>query len=177
MNFFNTPQFLAIFSAVFLALSGYNLLTGFKRLRDAAAHGVRLKWHKQINMLTGTEYLLLALVFMFSIEYKNTAIPANVRGILLPLYLFFLLAAAVLAGLVIRQGLLNARMLRAQQQQGRTTTTAVPTAKSNGNGALPMNRVEDDEPLSAEQRAAAIERRRERRRNAAAARRRRAGKA
>ncbi|HEY6540591.1 MAG TPA: hypothetical protein VIZ18_06625 [Ktedonobacteraceae bacterium] len=170
----NSPQFLAIFSAVFLALAGYNLLTGFKRVRDAAAHGVRIKWHKQINMLTGTEYLLLALVFMLSIEYKNTAIPASVRGILLPLYLFFLLAAAVLAGLVIRQGILNARMLRAQQ--GRATTT-VPTAKSNGNGALPMNQVEDDESLSAEQRAAAIERRRERRRNAAAARRRRAGKA
>lgn len=172
----NSPQFLGIFSAVFLALSGYNLLTGFKRLRDAAAHGVRLKWHKQINMLTGTEYLLLALVFLFSIEYKNTAIPANVRGILLPMYLFFLLAAAVLAGLVIRQGILNARMLRAQQQQGRTTTP-VPAAKSNGNGALPMNQLEDDEPLSAQQRAAALERRRERRRNAAAARRRRAGKA
>lgn len=170
----NSPQFLAIFSAVFLALAGYNLLTGFKRARDAAAHGVRLKWHKQINLLTGTEYLLLALVFMLSIEYKNTAIPANVRGILLPLYLFFLLAAAVLAGLVIRQGILNARMLRAQQSGA---TTSVPTAKSNGNGALPMNRVEDDEPLSAQERAAAIERRRERRRNAAAARRRRAGKA
>ncbi len=170
----NSPQFLAIFSAVFLALAGYNLLTGFKRVRDAAAHGVRLKWHKQINLLTGTEYLLLALVFMLSIEYKNTAIPANVRGVLLPLYLFFLLAAAVLAGLVIRQGILNARMLRAQQSG---TTTTVSAAKSNGNGALPMNVVDDDQPLTAQQRAAAIERRRERRRNAAAARRRRAGKA
>lgn len=171
----NSPQFLGIFSAIFLALSGYNLLTGFKRLRDAAAHGVRLKWYKQINMLTGTEYLLLALVFLFSIEYKNTAIPASVRGVLLPMYLFFLLAAAVLAGLVIRQGILNARMLRAQQQGG--ATTAVPAAKSNGNGALPMNRDEDYEPMNAQQRAAAVERRRERRRNAAAARRRRAGKA
>jgi hypothetical protein len=171
----NSPQFLALFSAVFLALAGYNLLTGFKRVRDARAHGVRIKWHKQINMLTGTEYLLLALVFMFSIEYKNTAIPASVRNILLPLYLFFLLAAAVLAGLVIRQGILNARMLRAQTQQGRTTS--VPTAKSNGNGAVRTEQVENDETLSAEERAAAIERRRERRRNAAAARRRRAGKA
>lgn len=170
----NNPQFLAIFSAVFLALAGYNLLTGYKRVRDAAAHGVRIKWHKQINLLTGTEYLLLALVFFLSIEYKNPAIPASVRGILLPMYLFFLLAAAVLAGLVIRQGILNTRMLRAQQ---RGATTSVPTAKSNGNGALPMERAEDDEPLSVQQRADAVERRRERRRNAAAARRRRAGKA
>ena len=170
----NNPQFLALFSAVFLALAGYNLLTGFKRVRDARAHGVPIKWHKQINMLTGTEYLLLALVFMFSIEYKNTAIPASVRGILLPLYLFFLLAAAVLAGLVIRQGILNARTLRAQAQ-GRTTS--VPTAKSNGNGAVRMEQIEDGEMLSEQQRAVTIERRRERRRNAAAARRRRAGKA
>jgi hypothetical protein len=170
----NNPQFLAIFSVVFLALAGYNLLNGFKRMRAAAAQGVRIKWHKQINLLTGTEYLLLALVFILSIEYKNTAIPASLRGILLPLYLFFLLAAAVLAGLVIRQGILNTRMLRAQQ---RGAATSVPAAKSNGNGALPMQRVEDDEPLSAQERAAAIERRRERRRNAAAARRRRAGKA
>jgi hypothetical protein len=170
----NSPQFLAIFSAVFLALAGYNLYTGIKRVRAAAAQGVRLKWHKQINLLTGTEYLLLALVFIFSIEYKNTAIPANVRGILLPLYLFFLLAAAVLAGLVIRQGILNARMLRAQQS-GATTT--VSSAKSNRNGALPMNEVEGGKPMSAQERAAALERRRERRRNAAAARRRRAGKA
>ena len=168
----NNPQFLAIFSAVFLALAGYNLLTGFKRVNEARRHNVSIKWHKQINMLTGTEYLLLALVFMLSIEYKNTAIPASVRGILLPLYLFFLLAAAVLAGLVIRQGILNTRMLRAQ---GRTT--AVPTAKSNGNGVAHLERAESDEMLTAQQRAENMERRRERRRNAAAARRRRAGKA
>jgi hypothetical protein len=168
----NNPQFLAIFSAVFLALAGYNLFTGYKRVRDARLHDVHIKWHKQINLLTGTEYLLLALVFLLSIEYKNPAVPANIRGILLPLYLFFLLAAAVLAGLVIRQGILNARMLRAQ---GRTTN--VPTAKSNGNGAVRMERIEDDEMLSNQQRTVNSERRRERRRNAAAARRRRAGKA
>jgi hypothetical protein len=168
----NNPQFLGILSAVFLALAGYNLLTGFKRVREARVHGVNIKWHKQINMLTGTEYLLLALVFMLSIEYKNPAIPASVRGILLPVYLLLLLAAAVLAGLVIRQGILNTRMLRAQ---GRITI--VPTAKSNGNGAVRMERIEDGEMLSEHQRATTIERRRERRRNAAAARRRRAGKA
>ena len=168
----NSPQFLALFSAVFLALAGYNLLTGFKRVREARAHGVRIKWHKQINMLTGTEYLLLALVFMLSIEYKNPAIPANIRGILLPVYLFMLLAAAVLAGLVIRQGILNTRMLRAQ---GRTTS--IPTAKSNGNGVVRMERIENNEMPDEQQRVATMERRRSRRRNAAAARRRRAGKA
>lgn len=170
----NSPQFLAIFSTVFLALAAYNLYTGYKRVRAAAAQGVRIKWFKQINLLTGTEYLLLALVFLLSIEYKNPAVPASLRGILLPLYLFFLLAAAVMAGLVIRQGILNTRMLRAQQQAAAIGATA---AKSNGNGALSMERAEDDEPMSVQERAAVIERRRERRRNAAAARRRRAGKA
>ena len=169
----NNPQILTLFSAVFLALAGYNLLTGFKRLRDARVHNIRIKWHKQINMLTGTEYLLLALVFMLSIETKNTAIPASVRNILIPVYLLLLLAAAVLAGLVIRQGILNARMLRAQQGG----TTSVPTAKSNGNRAVRMEQVENDDMLSVQERTATIERRRERRRNAAAARRRRAGKA
>ena len=170
----NNPQFLTIFSAVFLALAGYNLLTGIKRVNEARRRNVHIKWHKQINLLTGTEYLLLALVFMLSIEYKNTAIPASVRNILLPLYLFFLLAAAVLAGLVIRQGILNTRMLRAQ---GRTTN--VPTAKSNSNGnsVVRLEETESDEVLGPQQRAASMERRRERRRNAAAARRRRAGKA
>lgn len=168
----NNPQFLALFSAVFLALAGYNLYTGYKQARDARLQGVRIKWFKQIKLLTGTEYLLLALVFILSIEYKNNAVPASIRGILLPLYLFFLLAAAVLAGLVIRQGILNARMLRAQ---GRATTT-VPAAKSNGTSAVHREESEDDE-MDEQQRAALIERRRERRRNAAAARRRRAGKA
>ena len=170
----NNPQFLALFSAVFLALAGYNLFTGYKRVRDARIHGVRITWFKQINLLTGTEYLLLALVFILSIEYKNPAVPASVRGILLPLYLFFLLAAAVLAGLVIRQGILNARMLRAQ---GQTTSRVVPTAKSNGTGAIHAEADEEDETMTEQQRTALIERRRERRRNAAAARRRRAGKA
>lgn len=76
----NNPQFLSLFSAVFLALAGYNLLTGFKRVRNARVHGVSIKWHKQINLLTGTEYLLLALVFMLSIEYKNPAIPKASRA-------------------------------------------------------------------------------------------------
>ena len=167
----NNPQFLSIFSAVFLALAGYNLFTGYKRVRDARMHGVSIKWRKQINLLTGTEYLLLALVFLLSIEYRNPAVPASLRNILLPLYLFFLLAAAVLAGLVIRQGILNTRALRAQ---GRNTV--VPSAKSNGTSATHVEEPETNATMSEQQRAASMERRRERRRNAAAARRRRAGK-
>jgi hypothetical protein len=168
----NNPQFLSIFSVVFLALAGYNLYTGYKRVRYARMHGVNIKWRKQINLLTGTEYLLLALVFLLSIEYKNPAVPVSLRNILLPLYLFFLLAAAVLAGLVIRQGILNTRALRAQNRN-----TVVPSAKSNGTSATRVEELETTATMSEQQRTAYVERRRERRRNAAAARRRRAGKA
>ncbi len=167
----NSPQFLALFSAVFLLLAGYNLFTGYKRLTAARMQGVRIKWYKQINVLTGTEYLLLALVFLLSIEYKNNTVPANVRNILLPLYLFFLLAAAVLAGLVIRQGILNTRALRAQAR------SAPPTVRSNGTRVVEAEKYEVDSSERVPQRSANIERRRERRRNAAASRRRRAGKA
>ncbi|GAC1568339.1 MAG: hypothetical protein NVS3B14_17240 [Ktedonobacteraceae bacterium] len=171
----NNPQFLALFSAVFLALAGYNLFTGYKRVRDARIHGVPIKWYKQINLLTGSEYLLLALVFLLSITYRNPAVPTNIRGIVLPVYLFFLLAAAVLAGLVIRQGILNTRMLRAQARNGAPNTS--PTVKSNGTRAASAEEYESDANADPQQRAANNERRRERRRNAAAARRRRAGKA
>src|ERR1700680_1251727 len=114
----NSPQFLSIFGGVFLLLAGYNLFTGYKRMRDARNHGVRIKWHKQINVLTGTEYLLLSLVFLLSMEYRNATVPQGIRNIVFPLYIFFLLAAAVLAGLVIRQGILNTRALRAQARSG-----------------------------------------------------------
>lgn len=167
----NSPQFLSIFSAIFLLLAGYNIFSGYKRLRDARIQNVRIKWFKQINMLTGIEYLLLAFVFLLSIEYKNNAVPNSIKGIVFPLYLLFLLAAAVLAGLVIRQGILNTRALRAQTRSGASTV------KSNGTRAVRVEEYEGDESGNPQQRTVSIERRRERRRNAAAARRRRAGKA
>ena len=78
-----------------------------------------------------------------------------------------MLAAAILAGLVIRQGIINARTIRAQSRSS-------STIKSNGTSAIVKQEctesVEEDHTAN-------LERRRERRRNAAAARRRRAGKA
>lgn len=166
-----SPQFLTLFSAVFILLGAYNLFTGLRRMREARVRGVPFTWYKQINLLTGSEYILLALVFMLSTAYRNDTIPAGLRSIVLPLYLVFLLAAAILAGLVIRQGILNTRRLRAQAKSG----AGAQTTKSNG--ASPARAVEADSDEDETQRAVYIERRRERRRNAAAARRRRAGKA
>ena len=166
-----SPQFLTLFSAVFILLGAYNLFTGLKRMREARIREVPFTWYKQINLLTGTEYILLALVFILSTAYRNNTLPPGLKNIVLPVYLVFLLAAAVLAGLVIRQGILNTRMLRAQAKSGGSTQTA------NRNGASPVREVEADRAEDDTQRAVYVERRRERRRNAAAARRRRAGKA
>lgn len=163
----NNPTFLTLFSLVFILLGSYNVFTGSKRIREARARGVSLSWYKQINILTGVEYILLALVFIVSSANRNNAIPKSFDVIIVPLYIVLLLAAAILAGLVIRQGIINARTIRAQS---RTSSTI----KSNGTSTI-AKQVSDEE--DSEQQAANLERRRERRRNAAAARRRRAGKA
>ncbi len=60
----NNPTFLTLFSLVFILLGSYNVFTGSKRIREAYARGVTLIWYKQINILTGVEYILLALVFI-----------------------------------------------------------------------------------------------------------------
>ena len=163
----NNPTFLTLFSLVFILLGSYNVFTGSKRIREAYARGVTLIWYKQINILTGVEYILLALVFIVSSSVRANAIPSALKSIVVPIYFVLLLAAAILAGLVIRQGIMNARTIRAQSRSS-------STIKSNGTSII-TERASDVEDT--EQNAENLVRRRERRRNAAAARRRRAGKA
>jgi hypothetical protein len=163
----NNPTFLSLFSLVFILLGVYNVFSGSKRIREAHARGVTLIWYKQINILTGIEYILLALVFIVSTLVRSKEIPTALTGIVVPFYFVLLIAAAILAGLVIRQGIINARTIRAQSRSS-------STIKSNGSSALVKQ--EGAENI-AEDHTANVERRRERRRNAAAARRRRAGKA
>ena len=163
----NNPAFLSLASLVFIFLGCFSIFSGSKRLREAHTRGITLLWYKQINILTGIEYILLALVFIVSTMVRSRAIPAALSGIVIPLYLVLLLAAAILAGFVIRQGIINARTIRAQ-------STSSSTLKSNGTTKT-VNQVKAGEvPVEDE---ASLKRRRERRRNAAAARRRRAGKA
>ena len=161
------PTFLTLFSAVFIILGSYNILSGLRRMREARARGKTLSWYKQINILTGTEYILLALVFIVSTASKNGSLPPLLKAIIVPIYLVLLLAAAILAGLVIRQGILNARAIRAQTRSSSTT-------QSNGTNSVAK---QVDDQMDPQQLATNLERRRERRRNAAAARRRRTGKA
>jgi hypothetical protein len=163
----NNPTFLALFSLVFILLGSYNVFSGSKRIREAYARGITLIWYKQINILTGIEYILLALVFIVSTLVRSSAIPSALKAIVVPIYFVLLIAAAILAGLVIRQGILNARSIRAQSR-------STSTVKSNGTSTIAAQASVEN---VVEEQPADLERRRERRRNAAAARRRRAGKA
>ncbi len=164
----NNPTILALFSAFFILLGSYNIFSGLKRMRAARARGISLTWYKQINILIGVEYILLALIFIISTASRNGSLPQSLNGIIFPLYIVVLLAAAILAGLVIRQGITNTRTIRAQS---RSSSSAI---KNNGANAITEQVDEEADP---QQLATNLERRRERRRNAAAARRRRAGKA
>ncbi len=162
----NDPRILIIFSLVFGLLGVYNIYVGRKRMREAEARGQRLAWYRQINLLTGIEFVLLALVFLLSTGIREKIVPSTISSIVVPFYLVVLLITAVMAGLVIRQSFSNARRARGQ-------TTVKPAQSIRADSA---NENLDDE-MAPEQRAAYLERRRDRRRNAAAARRRRSGKA
>jgi len=159
----NDPRILAIFSVVFILLGGYNVYIGLKRINQARARGQQTVWYKQINLLTGIEYILLSVVFLMSIGLRSGLIPSSMRVITTPFYIVVLLATAVMAFMVIRLAFANSR-----RPQARTSV------QSNGAGEPAST---DESQMTLEQRAAYQERRRERRRNAAAARRRRTGKA
>ena len=110
----NNPMVLTLFSLVFILLGMYNVFSGSKRIREAYTRGTTLIWYKQINILTGVEYILLALVFIVSTMVRSKAIPPALTGVVIPFYFVLLIAAAVLAGLVIRQGIINARAVECQ---------------------------------------------------------------
>ncbi len=164
----NSLTLLILFSSIFILLGGYSVFTGLKRIREARTRGTPLTWYKQINLLTGIEYILLALVFLANTAVRTNTLPQSLNSILVPTYYVLLLAAAVLAGLVIRQGFINSRTMRAQSR------SSAPTVMSNGTSAVTKQEADIQDT---QKRAANQDRRRERRRNAASARRRRAGKA
>ncbi len=170
MNF-NNPLFLSIFVFVFILLAFYNVVLGIRRMREAAARNQPIRWYRQLNFLTGIEYTFLALVFVLSMASRSNSVSPSLKQLIVPIYLLLLVGAAVFAGLVIRQGISNARNMRRQSN--------APVAKSNGtvrvNGNARLALEEEDD--SDTQRVTNLQRKRERRRNAAAARRRRAGKA
>ena len=125
----DSPLVLSLFSFVFILLGCYNVFSGSRRIREAYHRGTTLLWYKQINILTGIEYILLALVFIVSSLFRTKVIPAALTTIIVPVYFVLLIAAAILAGLVIRQGIINARTIRAQSGSS-------PATHSNGTRSI-----------------------------------------
>lgn len=163
--------YLTIFMVVFILLGVYNVFSGLRRVREAQTRGQHIVWFRQINLLTGIEYLLLSFVFMLSLNLHNSAFPAFLKPIVVPFYLLILLLSAVIAGFVIRQAILNARLLKSNRTAKANSKNAT-TAKAACSAGEAAN-----EGVTAEQRATAMQHQRERRQKAAAARRRRAGRA
>jgi hypothetical protein len=161
----NNPQFLSIFTIVFILLGCYNIYRGLKRRREAQERGQPIAWYQQINLLTGLEYLLLSFVFIMSININNHTLPAGLKSIVVPFYALTLLSSAVLAGFVIRQAFLNSRRTSKK-------TTAQP-GQNGSNGDILYSITDSDH----QQQTSRLQHRRERRQKAAAARRRRNGRA
>ena len=159
------PNILSIFSVIFILLGLYNVNTGIKRLRQAQQHGQTIRWNRNVNLLTGIEFMLLALVFLLSLSIRNNVLPTAIKNIEVPLYLLLLLASAVLAGFVIWQAFRNVQHIRQSASAQRTSTFNA------------TNKTTADVSSTTEQQAITMQRRRERRQKAAAARRRRTGKA
>lgn len=160
------PNILSIFGVVFILLGLYNINSGIKRLREAQRRGQIVRWYKQINILTGIEYLLLSLVFLLSLSIRNNVLPPVFQSVVVPFYLLVLLSSAILAGFVIRQAFRNTRQRQNSIARDGSSNNSIATANSTA-----------DAELTPEQRSLSMQRRRDRRQKAAATRRRRAGRA
>jgi hypothetical protein len=161
------PRLIAIFCLLFIGLGAFSIITGTRRMQEARARGQKIVWYKQVGILTGIEYILLAFTFLFSISISAGWLPKSWGQFLVPVYIVILLASLLLAGLVLFQGFTASRRNR-----------QAPVRKANvpARASLPVE--ERPQPaLSTEERAAQTQKRRERRQKAAEARRRRAGKA
>ena len=155
--------FLAIVMVIFLLLGVYNVFSGLRRIRIARDNGQHIRWYRQIHLLTGLEYLLLSLVFMMSLNLHSSLFPAFLKPLVVPFYLIVLILSAIIAGFVIRQAILNARLVK-QNPSVKVQSHIAALAQEQKSTA-------DDE-----RRANLLQHRRERRQKAAAARRRRTGR-
>ncbi len=165
------PQLIALFCIMFIALGIFNILMARKRQQSEGLQRGRTPWYKQIGILTGIEYILLASVFLLNIGISYKVLPSSLNGIILPFFVILLLASALLAGFVIHQGFTNMQRRRGLAARGVSVST-------NGNahvGNSDARSIVDDMPVG--EREVYLQKRRERRQKAALARRRKAGKA
>src|SRR2546421_9678566 len=138
----NSPNFLAIILVVFMLLGVYSVFTGLRRQREAQLRGQRIRWYRQINILTGIEYLLLSMVFGISLNLRNNAFPSFLRSLVVPFYLVVLAASAILAAFVIRQAISNARQI--------SKSSSSPVQRNSASAG----RQDEDSNVPVEQRAA-----------------------
>ncbi len=167
------PQLIALFCIMFIALGIFNILIARRRQQREGLQGVRVPWYKQVAILTGIEYILLALVFLLNIGISYKVLPSSLNGIILPFFVILLLASGLLAGYVVYQGFTNMQRRRALAAHGAQIST-------NGNGHISSSSsaqavIIDD--MTPEERTIYAQKRRDRRQKAASARRRKAGKA
>jgi hypothetical protein len=167
------PRIIALFCLLFIGLGVFSIFTGRRRLLEGRAQGLKLAWYKQVGILTGIEYILLAITFLMSISVNAGWLPKSWGQLLVPLYIVMLFASLLLAGIVIYQGFAASRRSRQTAPVAKredAERTSKPVTKTST--------VEKPErEMTAEERATSMQKRRERRQKAAQARRRRAGKA
>lgn len=156
------PRLLALFGVLFLGLGIFNLVLGRKRLMQIRAHGQKVAWYKQMAILTGIEYLMLAVVLLLHLGIMTNFFPNPINGIALLLYIATLIIAALILFAMLYVSIRSSSLrIRAGTSAAATTRVAAP---------------EKDTP-SSERQAEQAQKRRERRQKAAEARRRRAGRA
>ncbi len=160
------PRLIVLFCLLFIGLGAFSIFTGRRRMLEARAQGQRIVWFKQVGILTGIEYILLAFTFLISISINAGWLPKSWSQFLVPFYIVILLASLLLAGLVLFQSISASR----RNRQTQPTRSSAPTRTSSP-VERPPKRV-----ISAEERASQVQKRRDRRQKAAQTRRRRAGK-
>src|SRR5256885_9336379 len=100
----NDPRTLTLFTVVFILLGIFNIFSGRRRMREARARGQQVVWYRQINILTGLEFIFLSLIFLISLN--SNGFPNSVRAIVGIFYLVLLLLSAVLGGFFFPPGIL-----------------------------------------------------------------------
>lgn len=156
------PRLVALFCLVFIGLGIFNIRTGLKRMHEAQAQGKVTAWYKQVTVLTGVEYILLAVAFLISLGINSGWIPRSYNSAVIPFFIALLLSSCLLAGVVVYQGIAAARQKK--------VVAATPASSSS---SITQSRPE----MTPEQQALHRQKQRARRQKAAEARRRRAGKA
>lgn len=162
------PRLTALFIIIFLALGVFTVYSSNKRLQKTRARGQKAHWYTDVSILTGSEYILLAVVLAVNLCISIGLFPESISLLVIPIYYLVLLLAAAVMLLIIYQSIFvtNRRRREAAQRIRQLD-------ESRAAAAVQQDEAETKTHLTSEQQA----RKRDRRRKAAAARRRQAGRA